>query len=198
MTKRWKILLIPAAILCATPVLAADWKAVEKIETYAISGATGLELYESIGQRGPKTGIGRAIAYTDFKLTWTRDYQKRGNACVLASARPRLVITYRLPKPSGKLDAEMRKRWDVFANGVERHERVHGDMIKDLVREIESATVGLTVPNDPGCAKIRADMKPVLSALSQAQRARSRDFDRAELSKGGNVHQLVLQLVTGR
>ena len=51
----------------------AEWKAVEKTETYAIAGKSGPELYASIGERGPKVGKTRAIAYTNFKLTWSQE-----------------------------------------------------------------------------------------------------------------------------
>ena len=51
------------SLLLAHPALASDWKAVEMIETYAISGDTGIALYRSIGEKGPKVGVGRAIAY---------------------------------------------------------------------------------------------------------------------------------------
>ena len=73
------------------------------MKTYAVSGTSGPELYASIGERGPAASIGRAIAHTNFKLTWTRDYQTRGSDCVLATARPKLTITYTLPKASQKL-----------------------------------------------------------------------------------------------
>lgn len=36
-----------------------------------------------------------------------------------------------------------------------------------------------------------------LGEISRAQRQKSRDFDKAELSDGGNVHQLILNLVNG-
>ena len=36
-----------------------------------------------------------------------------------------------------------------------------------------------------------------LKALSEEQRARSRDFDKVEMSNGGNVHRLILALVNG-
>ncbi|MBL8584462.1 MAG: DUF922 domain-containing protein [Rhizobiaceae bacterium] len=185
-----------AVLVCSLPA-AADWKPVEKEETYAIGGRSGIDLYRSIGERGPKLGPGRAIAHTNFKLTWSRKYETRGSACVLASARPKLLITYTLPKPSGKLPPTVAKEWDVFIAGVRKHERVHGDFIKDMVREIEQATVGLSVDDDPGCTKIKAVMTERLSAISLAQRRRSSDFDRVELGEGGNVHQLVLALVNG-
>ena len=175
----------------------ADWKAVEKVETYAISGKTGPELYASIGERGPKVSMGRVIAYTNFTLTWSRKYETQGDSCVLVSARPKLTITYTLPRPSRQLPADIARNWETFIAGMRAHERVHGDMIKDMVRQIEAQTVGLTIAGDPNCRKIKTEMTRRLSALSLAQRQKSRDFDQTEMSDGGNIHQLILALVNG-
>lgn len=190
--------LLPVALM-AWPLAAAaaGWKPVETVETYAISGQSGLELYRSIGENGPNVGIARAIAHTNFKLTWTRDYQARGGACVLVSAKPKLIITYTLPSPTAPLPSAVQKNWEVFLAGVSAHEKVHGASIVDMVRKIEAATVGLTVPDDPQCSKIRTEMTKRLSELSQAQRQSSRDFDRVELGQGGNLQKLILALVTG-
>jgi predicted secreted Zn-dependent protease len=176
----------------------ATWQEVEEIETYPIAGKSGAELYASIGERGPKAGGDlRAIAHTSFKLTWTRKYERQGDACVLVSARPKLTITYTLPRPAGQLPADTHRGWEKFIAGVRDHERVHGEMIRDLVRQIEAATIGLTVSDDPGCRRIRTEMTRRLSAISAAHQQRNRDFDRAELSNGGNIHQLILGLVNG-
>ncbi|ESY70123.1 DUF922 domain-containing Zn-dependent protease [Mesorhizobium sp. M1050] len=184
--------------LVALPLAAhADWKPVEKVETYAISGQSGPELYRSIGENGPKLGITRAIAHTNFKLTWTRDYQARAGACVLATARPKLIITYTLPSPSAPLPSAIQKNWEVFIAGVSAHEKVHGAEIVDMVRKIEVATVGLSIADDPKCSKIRTEMTKRLSDLSQAQRQASRDFDRVELGQGGNLQKLILALLNG-
>ncbi|TPK89062.1 DUF922 domain-containing protein [Mesorhizobium sp. B2-4-12] len=181
----------------AAAAAAAGWKPVETVETYAISGQSGLELYRSIGENGPNVGIAHAIAHTNFKLTWTRDYQARGAVCVLVSAKPKLIITYTLPSPTAPLPSAVQKNWEVFLAGVSAHEKVHGASIVDMVRKIEAATVGLTVPNDPQCSKIRTEMTMRLSELSQAQRQSSRDFDRVELGQGGNLQKLILALVNG-
>lgn len=167
------------------------------MKTYAITGQSGPELYASIGERGPKLGLTRAIAHTSFKLTWSRKYETQGDACVLVSARPKLAITYTLPEPAKSLAGATRDHWETFIAGVHKHELVHGDFIKEMVKKIESATVGLTVPSDPQCRKIKTEMTKRLGALSNAQRQQSRDFDRAELSDGGQVHQLILDLVNG-
>jgi predicted secreted Zn-dependent protease len=175
----------------------ADWKPIEKVETYAITGQTGPELYASIGELGPRLGKARVIAHTNFKLTWVRDYQPKDGACVLVSARPKLIITYTLPKPSGPLPAAIQKHWEVFAAGLAAHEKVHGDTIVDMVRKIEAATIGLSVADDPGCSKIRAEMTRRLAEISLAQRQASRDFDRVEFGAGGNLQKLVLAFVNG-
>ena len=191
-------LCLSLAALLALPLAArADWKPVEKVETHAISGQSGPELYQSIGENGPKLGVVRAIAHTNFKLTWTRDYQARAGACVLVSARPKLIVTYTLPSPSAPLPPAVQKNWEVFIAGVSAHEKVHGETIVDMVRKIEAATVGLSVADDPKCSKIRVEMTKRLSELSQAQRHASRDFDRVEFGQGGNLQKLILALVNG-
>lgn len=190
---------LAAALTFAALPARADWQAVEQIKSYPVSGQTGAELYESIGQNGPEISLGmRTIAHTSFKLTWRRKYEPQNGNCVLVSAVPKLIITYVLPKPKTKLPAALQPHWQSFYEGVRAHEKVHGDYIRDLVHAIEAETIGLTVPGDPNCTKIKDEMTKRLGALSQAQRQRSRDFDRVELSDGGNIQQLVLRLVNSR
>jgi predicted secreted Zn-dependent protease len=201
MPKRDKIRLniMAAAMLVLLPAAArADGPFAEKVSTYPIDGGTGVELYLSIGERGPKVGPARAIAHTTFDLKWSRKYEPRGNACVLASARPWLTITYTVPKPSRKLPPAVQARWDTFAAGVLAHEKVHGASIKAMVREIEGFSVGFRAENDPGCKKIRVELTKRLAAASEAQRKEGRDFDREEFRDGGNMRRLILALVNGQ
>lgn len=188
------------AALCIAPfpmAAHADWQAAETIKTYAISGTSGRELYDSIGERGPLLGPKiRAIAHTDFKLTWTRKYEPQPDgACTITVNIPKLVISYTLPKPSSQLSATVRKSWQKFIAGVEAHERVHGGYIKDMVREIEAMSVGFSVPDDPKCSKIRVELTKRLGEISNKERQRNSEFDKVEFSDGGNLQQLVLKLV---
>lgn len=185
-----------AALLAAAPVAA---KTIEQEEPYAITGTTGAELYASIGQNGPKVARsgGRVIAHTFFKLTWRRNYVPEKGGCTLKSATPTLIITYTLPKPANPLPPGVQKRWDIFIEGLRRHEKVHGDHIKAMLAQIEQTTIGVSVPNDPGCQKIRQQIQKPLSDASIAQRQQSRDFDRVEMGGGGAIPRLVLDLVNG-
>ncbi len=197
------ILVLPLLLLVlafgASFAAAAEWQAVEQEKTYAISGTTGPALYASIGERGPVVGGGRrTIAYTTFDLKWSRDYRPQPDgSCTLVSAKPWLTITTTLPKPSRKLTGAVAGEWKTFIDGMRRHEKVHGEHMKEMVERILATTVGVTVADDPKCRKIRQALQTPLSEASQEQRARSRDFDRAEMSQGANVHRLILGLVNG-
>ncbi|MBB2796420.1 UNVERIFIED_ORG: putative secreted Zn-dependent protease [Rhizobium pisi] len=186
------------AVLAAFPAAArAEWQAVEEVRPYAISGTSGAALYESIGARGPEVGAGRVIAHTTFKLTWTRKYEPQGNACVITTNKPKLIITYTLPKPSVALPPAVNSSWESFISGIAAHERVHGATIKEMVKEIETMSIGLTAADDPDCKKIRVELTRRLGEISGRQRQRGRDFDKVEMGDGGNVQQLILKLVNG-
>lgn len=176
------------------------WSPTEQVKTYPITGTSGIELYSSIGEHGPEVGRHvRAIAHTDFKLTWTRRYDPQPDgACVISVNRPRLIIIYTLPRPAKALSPELDGKWKPFIAGVRRHEEQHGEMIVSMVKAIEAYSVGLRVENDPKCAKIRTVLTTRLGELSRAQQQQRRDFDKLELSPGGNVHQLILKLVNER
>ncbi|MFN7027596.1 MAG: DUF922 domain-containing Zn-dependent protease [Pseudorhizobium sp.] len=169
----------------------------EQIKTYAINGTTGIDLYRSIGDRGPKAGV-HAIAHTTFKLTWTRDYRPQPDtSCVLAVARPKLVITYTMPEAPKNLPHAVAQSWARFIAGVEKHERVHGDQIVDMVRGIEAFSRGLRAEKDPKCQKVREKLQVRLKEFSDERVRQSRDFDKDELNNGGAVHQLILALANG-
>lgn len=189
--------LLAGSLVSPAAAAGAQWQAVEKVETYAVSGTTGIELYTSIGERGPKLSNGsRAIAHTNFKLTWSRKYEPDGaGGCTLAAARPNLTIIYTLPEPAQKLPTQVQRQWAAFIAGMREHEKLHGVFIKEMVEAIEAYSVGLKVADDPGCKKIRQVLTKRLGELSQAQRQRSRDFDRAEMGEAGPIRRLILALV---
>lgn len=179
------------------PLHGASADTVEKVATYAVSGATGIELYRSIGERGPKLGPTRAIAHTNFDLKWTRRYDASGGGCRLSVQQPHLVITYTMPKAEGNLPASLQAQWKTFADGVLRHEKVHGQTIKEMVAEIERFSLEMRVADDPKCSKFRQELTKRLSEVSQGQRKQGRDFDRDEFAEGGNMQRLILGLVNG-
>lgn len=160
-------------------------------KTYAISGSSGIELYESIGRNGPKG----SIAETRFNLKWLRLFDEEGGDCRLVRFRPQLTITLVLPKPSGKLPSWLQRKWDPFIAGVIKHEEEHVRMIKAMVAATEASVAGAKVIDDPNCAKVKKEVSRRIDEAIAGYKAMSREFDRVELSDGGNVHRLILALV---
>jgi predicted secreted Zn-dependent protease len=191
--------LAAAMFLLALPAH-ADIRATEVEKTYTISGTTGMALYESIGERGPRIrdGESSAIAKTDFDLKWGRDYRRDGNDCVLVAARSFLTITYTLPKPAENLAPDVAARWRVFIAGIRAHEAVHGEYITEMAQQIYDTTVGFRQPNDPDCKTIRAAIQAPLKAAFDRYKARNRAFEQSEMDTGGNIQQLILGLVNGQ
>ncbi len=110
---------VPLSALAQSPL--GSWQPTEEIKTYAIDGQTGAQLYASMGDRGPVlAGGSRAIAHTTFKLTWTRKYEPKDGACTITVARPKLIITYTLPKPSSKLPPAPAASWSRFIKAWKR------------------------------------------------------------------------------
>lgn len=188
-----------ALLALATPTFAAEWKPTEQNVHYAISGTTPLALYTSIGEKGPELrGKRRAIAHTTWDLKWRRDYQKQAQGCVLASALPFLKIIYTLPKPASKLSGVVNARWKRFYDGIVVHEHQHGVMIRQMTQTIIDETVGLTTAQDDGnCTELRAKVLATVKTQFENYTSRSFAFDREEMTRGGNVQQLVLGLVNG-
>ena len=73
--KHMLILRTAAALLILALPAHADIRARQVEKTYMISGTSGIELYRSIGARGPRIrdGSSSAIAITEFDLKWGRD-----------------------------------------------------------------------------------------------------------------------------
>lgn len=178
--------------LLATPAAA---QVTEVETTYAISGETGRALYESIGEKGPMVGGGRAVAHTTFDLKWGRDYVAEGNACVLKRVRKFLTITITLPKPSAPLPAETEKRWRRFIAGIRAHEAVHAEYVRTMADEIEAATLGFRQENDPACREIRDAIQPALVAAYDRYKAKNRAFEEKEWSPAGSLPGLIIGLV---
>ena len=177
---------------------AEAWQPAQQTVTYAIEGATGLALYRSIGERGPELAGRRVIAYTHYKLLWTRRYRPRPDgSCILAVAVPHLTVITTLPKAPARLSPAVAASWRRFVTGIMEHERFHGNEIVAMVRRIEAFSAGLSAPLDPGCRTVRARLQAYVIGTVADHDAASRAFDKTEWGEDGAMRKLVLELVNG-
>lgn len=179
-----KVLLCAASLALGASAAMASEPPVT-IKTYAISGSTGFQLYQSIADNGPNGG--GHVAHTDPKLTWKRLFDERGGDCYLVHARPQLSFVQVYPKPSGKLGPATKRVWDRFITAVRKHEDTHVRMFKEMVAQTEASLVGSVERNDRTCAKVKETVRARIDQAYQDYRQRSRDFDRTDLSPGGAI-----------
>jgi predicted secreted Zn-dependent protease len=188
--------MLVAAAVVALPSSALAGEASVKVKAYPISGSTGFELFQSIGENGPNGGA--HVAHTDPKLVWKRLFDERGGSCYLVHACPQVSFVQIYPKPSGRLSGSTRAVWDKFIAAVRKHEDTHVRMFRQMVVETEASLAGMFEPDDRTCAKIKASVQAKLEEAQQAYRARSRAFDRAELGPQGPLSEVLRDLMADR
>lgn len=191
----WARIVVLGVCLAASGEAAAGVKVSEKTRGYAVAGQTGAALLAAMDRRGPKHGfLTRAIAQTRYSVSWTIEWGETRAACRVKSIEGKLDITYTYPT-TGYLPPALQRRWARFLAGVKKHEKTHGDMARQMARTVEKSVAKVSVANDPGCRKARAETKGRMTAIYADYEARQIKFDAREHREGGAVEGLIDRLV---
>ncbi len=173
----------------------AGVKVATRTQSYEISGKTGAALLDDMDRRGPKQGfLTRAIAQTGYSLSWTIEWAETREACRVSSVDGVLDMTYTYPVAKN-LSPALQRRWNRFLSGVRRHERVHGDIARQMAKAIEKSVAKVSVRDDRGCRKARAQTKRIMAEITGDYEARQRRYDLRDHRDGGAVERLIDQLI---
>ncbi len=176
---------------CVAGEAVAGVKVSEKTRSYEITGKTGAALLASMDRRGPRHGfLTRAIAQTRYSISWTIEWGETRTACRVKKIDGELDITSTYPSTPA-LPPTLQRRWTRFLAGVKKHEKVHGDMAREMARAVEKTVAKLSIRNDPGCRKSRAEVKRRTAAIYADYEARQNRFDAREHREGGKVERLI-------
>lgn len=187
-----------AACALAVPA-AAGVKVGVKTEHYEISGRSGEALVAAMDRNGPKHGfLARAIAQTRYSVGWDLEWAEKAGSCKARKVTGNLSITYIYPKVGGAVDPALRKRWERFMAGVRRHEETHGTIAREMVAAAERAISRIATTGDPGCVRVRSEVKRRVDAIYADYEARQLRFDEVEHKSGGNVEKLIVSLLKTR
>jgi predicted secreted Zn-dependent protease len=187
----WARIALLGACVVAAGEASAGVKVSEKTRGYKISGKTGEALLAAMDRRGPKHGfLTRAIAQTRYSVSWTIEWGETRTACRVKSIDGKLDITYTYPS-TRDLPPGLERPWTRFLAGVKKHEKTHGEMARQMARAVEKSLAKLSVDNDPGCRKARAEMKGRMTAIYADYEARQIKFDAREHRGGGPVEGLI-------
>lgn len=190
---------IAGAACAAASSAAAGVKVSVKTDHYEISGKSGEALVNAMDRKGPKHGfLTRAIAQTRYEVAWDLEWTEKAGKCRVRKVAGDLDITYIYPKVGGALDPALRKRWARFLSGVRKHEETHGAIARQMVAAAERAIARISTTGDPGCVKIRNEVKRRVNGIYAEYEAKQVRFDEIEHRDGGNVEKMVVSLLKKR
>ena len=191
----WARIVLFGACVAVAGEAAAGVKVSEKTRSYEIVGKSGAALLAAMDRRGPKHGfLTRAIAQTRYSVSWTIEWGETRTACRVKKIDGELDIIYTYPS-TGSLPTALDRRWKRFLAGVRKHEKAHGDMARQMARTVEKSIARLSVDNDRGCRRARAEGKRRMAAIYADYEARQIKFDTREHGDGGRVEGLIEALV---
>lgn len=190
---------IAGAACAVASSAAAGVKVNVKTDYYEISGKSGEALVDAMDRKGPKHGfLARAIAQTRYAIGWELEWVEKGGNCRLRKVSGDLAITYVYPKVTGRMDDGLARRWSRFIGGVRKHEETHGAIARQMVMAAEKAIARMSSTGDPGCARIRKEVKRRVDAVYAEYEAKQVRFDQIEHKDGGNVEKMVVSLLRKR
>jgi predicted secreted Zn-dependent protease len=150
-----------------------------KIVPYEIEGATAEALYASIKEKGPRKGLGRFWAYTEWAVDWHYRFQETASACAIdpESLAVRAAIIQYLPLWKGYAGAAepLKGNFERFRAALNAHEDLHAQHGIDAAREILAAL--RTLPAAKTCPEIEAAADAAGKALHEKNRARDAALD---------------------
>ncbi|HEY6633074.1 MAG TPA: DUF922 domain-containing protein, partial [Rhizobiaceae bacterium] len=191
----WARIVVLGACVAAAGGASAGVKVSEKTRSYGISGKTGSALLAGMDRHGPKHGfLTRAIAQTRYSVSWAIEWGETRTGCRVTGIDGKLDITYTYPA-ARNLPPVLQRRWAKFLSGVRKHEKVHGDIARQMARTVEKSVAKVSVAADPGCREARAEAKRRMTAIYADYEARQIKFDAREHREGGPVEGLIDRLV---
>ena len=188
-----------AGVMIGAGVAHAGVKVVEKVDYYSISGKSGDALMAAMDSKGPRHGfMARAIAQTRYSIAWELDWEAAGNRCELKQANVTLSVNYRFPKMTGQASPALKRKWAVFMKGVNKHERMHGRIAREMADAAYKSATKLSVDGDPNCRKAKQELSRLVHEIYARYEARQQRFDAVEHQPGGTVDRLVTSLMRKR
>ncbi len=192
-------IMVFAALLAGVGVAHAGVKVVEHVDHYRITGTSGEALMKAMDRNGPRHGfMARAIAQTRYSIAWNIDWEAEGQRCTLKQAEVTLTVNYRFPAITGPVSPALKRKWAAFMKGVNKHERTHGRIAREMADAAYKAAIKLGANGDPNCRKSKQELSRVVHEIYADYEARQQRFDAIEHQPGGNVDRLVSSLIRRR
>lgn len=149
----------------------------EREETYAVTGATAEEVWDSLVAGARREGEELIFAWTDVSMEYRSRMVRRGDACRLVDARIDVRITVTVPEWTPPRDAPLavRQQWNRYDLAIRRHEEGHVRLAGETGRRMHEALVGLTAADCDSLKELGTEVGERIMAEGRAEQQRYDD-----------------------
>jgi len=127
---------------------AAEYRATERTEHYAVTGNTARDLREQMDRMGKRGADGKSFdANTSSRIRWDFTFAPSSDECRIGTVLVLLDIRCHLPEwtDRGSAPRAVQEAWDRYLEKLTAHEHAHGELAKRTAENLE-----LAIQNMPG------------------------------------------------
>lgn len=140
----WLLLVLAAGAASSAPPSPGDRvRIVDRIERYAIVGASSSELMRQMRELGPVDPPSgkRMHGFAEWRVSWSYQYAPGRGGCRLTQHEVELDVVITLPEWRDKdaADGRMQAGWADFLHKLEEHERGHRAIGVEAAHAVDAA-----------------------------------------------------------
>jgi predicted secreted Zn-dependent protease len=167
----WKCALAGVAVACLLgTTVDAKSNYPTRYNYYMISGATAVDVFNSLSRRGPVVNGVSTYAFTTVPKQSGAAVQT-GQSCRMQNFDFRSEFVINLPKleNDAALFGPSRKNWRSFVSFLKRHEEVHRSIALNCGRQLQQDVAGIRAPDCGSVMRITDRMVAAMRKTCQRQ-----------------------------
>ena len=144
---------------------------------YAVTGATLVEIRQSINQSRPWKGKLEMDGLTEWSIHWRFQVEPSANGCCCRSFTTQVAITNTLPRwrPPATAAATTKKSWEGYIVPLGQHETGHAQIALAAAAEVRKRVGELG--EEPDCDGLKKKINDLAHRIVENYRQRDRDYD---------------------
>ena len=121
----------------------AETNVFEEFEFYEVAPTSKSNLLKTLNNSSPIKENGEVFhGYTKYNIAWRFWWKFNGNKCAFTKVETTLKLKYTMPQLRSS-KAEIKAVWSNWYPNLERHEKGHGKLAKDIANEIDRSLLAI-------------------------------------------------------
>ena len=153
----------------------AETQVFEEFQFYEVAATSKSNLLKTINRASPIRQNGEIFhGFTKYNIKWRFWWKSNGNKCAFTKVETTLRLKYTLPQLKSS-DPEVKTVWSNWYPNLEKHEKSHGKLAKDIANEIDSAL--LAISPKTSCSALEKSGNKVANKLMNKLEKANKNYD---------------------